>query len=155
MIVDDNRCIIGSANINDRSLLGTRDSELACVIEGNNTTIFDLRRRIFQEHFGLDAERTARFTEDAIWREILYNSSQATKFYAYFFKCIPDDFVTVGAEVDEYEKQVPTISMSEYLNAKKSLRGHAVDFPLQFLKDEDLKLRRAQKEYYAPEISFT
>lgn len=47
MIVDDNRCIIGSANINDRSLLGTRDSELACVIEGNNTTIFDLRRRIF------------------------------------------------------------------------------------------------------------
>lgn len=61
----------------------------------------------------------------------------------------------MGAEVDEYEKQVPTISMSEYLNAKKSLRGHAVDFPLQFLKDEDLKLRRAQKEYYAPEISFT
>lgn len=33
MIVDDRRCIIGSANINDRSLLGTRDSELACVIE--------------------------------------------------------------------------------------------------------------------------
>jgi len=26
MIVDDCRCIIGSANINDRSLLGTRDS---------------------------------------------------------------------------------------------------------------------------------
>jgi phospholipase D1/2 len=35
MIVDDVRCIIGSANINDRSLLGTRDSELACVIEEN------------------------------------------------------------------------------------------------------------------------
>lgn len=26
MIVDDERCIIGSANINDRSLLGNRDS---------------------------------------------------------------------------------------------------------------------------------
>lgn len=36
MIVDDRRCIIGSANINDRSLLGDRDSELAIVIEENN-----------------------------------------------------------------------------------------------------------------------
>ena len=33
MIVDDRRCIIGSANINDRSLLGNRDSEIACIIE--------------------------------------------------------------------------------------------------------------------------
>lgn len=33
MIVDDRRAIIGSANINDRSLRGTRDSELCCVIE--------------------------------------------------------------------------------------------------------------------------
>ena len=33
MIVDDRRAIIGSANINDRSLRGTRDSEIACVIE--------------------------------------------------------------------------------------------------------------------------
>ena len=28
MIVDDRACIIGSANINDRSLLGYRDSEV-------------------------------------------------------------------------------------------------------------------------------
>jgi phospholipase D1/2 len=35
MIVDDEKCIIGSANINDRSLTGERDSEVAVVIEGN------------------------------------------------------------------------------------------------------------------------
>ena len=29
MIVDDNYVIIGSANINDRSMIGTRDSEIA------------------------------------------------------------------------------------------------------------------------------
>ncbi len=29
MIVDDKVVILGSANINDRSMLGTRDSELA------------------------------------------------------------------------------------------------------------------------------
>ena len=33
MIVDDRQVIIGSANINDRSLNGKRDSELAVVVE--------------------------------------------------------------------------------------------------------------------------
>ena len=33
MIVDDRRMIIGSANINDRSQLGKRDSEIALLIE--------------------------------------------------------------------------------------------------------------------------
>uniref|UniRef100_A0A8D0GK54 phospholipase D n=1 Tax=Sphenodon punctatus TaxID=8508 RepID=A0A8D0GK54_SPHPU len=33
LIADDRRVIIGSANINDRSLLGKRDSELAVLVE--------------------------------------------------------------------------------------------------------------------------
>ena len=33
MIIDDRIALIGSANINDRSLKGTRDTELAVVIE--------------------------------------------------------------------------------------------------------------------------
>ena len=58
MIVDDKRAIIGSANINDRSLCGDRDSELAMIIEEKNGdvldgkpgrgAIFDLRRRLFE-----------------------------------------------------------------------------------------------------------
>lgn len=32
MIVDDKKTIIGSANINDRSLLGNRDSEIAICV---------------------------------------------------------------------------------------------------------------------------
>ena len=33
MIVDDRYCILGSANINDRSMVGNRDSELAVLVE--------------------------------------------------------------------------------------------------------------------------
>lgn len=33
MIVDDDIALIGSANINDRSLLGSRDSEIAIVVK--------------------------------------------------------------------------------------------------------------------------
>ena len=32
MIIDDEVVLIGSANINDRSMLGKRDSELAIVV---------------------------------------------------------------------------------------------------------------------------
>jgi phospholipase D1/2 len=45
MIVDDKRAIIGSANINDRSLCGNRDSELAMVIEEDNGNIYDGKPR--------------------------------------------------------------------------------------------------------------
>lgn len=38
MIVDDQRCLIGSANINDRSLLGARDSECVMYIEDTEFT---------------------------------------------------------------------------------------------------------------------
>ena len=37
MIVDDQKVIIGSANINDRSMLGDRDSELAVCVEDTRT----------------------------------------------------------------------------------------------------------------------
>ena len=32
MIIDDHIALIGSANINDRSLIGDRDSEMAIVV---------------------------------------------------------------------------------------------------------------------------
>ena len=35
MIIDDEIVLMGSANINDRSLMGTRDSEIAMVIQDN------------------------------------------------------------------------------------------------------------------------
>lgn len=40
MIVDDRKLIIGSANINDRSMLGYRDSELALVAEDTEEVFF-------------------------------------------------------------------------------------------------------------------
>ena len=62
MIVDDKHVICGSANINDRSMLGKRDSEVAAVItdeefmdsvlNGQNVKVgkyaFSLREKIFK-----------------------------------------------------------------------------------------------------------
>ena len=38
MIVDDEKIIIGSANINDRSMLGDRDSEIAILVQEHRKT---------------------------------------------------------------------------------------------------------------------
>jgi phospholipase D1/2 len=65
MIVDDKHVIIGSANINDRSMMGDRDSEIACYVKGQkeikvlfnnvkcdgNEFAHKLRMELFQEHF--------------------------------------------------------------------------------------------------------
>ncbi len=44
MVVDDRKLIIGSANINDRSMLGYRDSELAVIAEDTEEVIVNSSR---------------------------------------------------------------------------------------------------------------
>jgi phospholipase D1/2 len=70
MVVDDRVAIIGSANINERSMLGSRDSEVAAIIR--DTELLDsymggqpykvgkfphtLRVRLMREHLGIDTD---------------------------------------------------------------------------------------------------
>ncbi|KAI9486219.1 MAG: hypothetical protein EXX96DRAFT_626299 [Benjaminiella poitrasii] len=70
MIVDDRIVIIGSANINERSLLGTRDSEIAAYVEDRELMdskmdgkpvqvgrfAHTLRMRLMSEHVGLNVD---------------------------------------------------------------------------------------------------
>ncbi|KAI8359820.1 hypothetical protein BD560DRAFT_449073 [Blakeslea trispora] len=76
MIVDDQTVIIGSANINERSMLGTRDSEIAACIQEDEKDLVEitfnhipvkvsrfahqLRMRLMCEHIGLDVDRMDR-----------------------------------------------------------------------------------------------
>lgn len=68
IIADDQRAICGSANINERSMRGSRDSEVCLLIEEGpqkeikgrdgiytvSEAIYSLRERLFHEHFGGD-----------------------------------------------------------------------------------------------------
>jgi phospholipase D1/2 len=70
MVVDDRAAIIGSANINERSMLGSRDSEVAAVVRdtdmiqstmnGNPYLVgrfpHTLRMRLMREHLGIDVD---------------------------------------------------------------------------------------------------
>lgn len=70
MIVDDRIVIIGSANINERSQRGDRDSELACVLRDTDMVesrmggkpyrvgrfAHTMRMRLQMEHCGVDTD---------------------------------------------------------------------------------------------------
>ncbi|KAJ5116472.1 hypothetical protein N7456_000820 [Penicillium angulare] len=70
MVVDDRAAIIGSANINERSMLGSRDSEVAAVVRDTDmiTSTMNgkpylvgrfphtLRMRLMREHLGIDVD---------------------------------------------------------------------------------------------------
>lgn len=78
MTVDDKVAIIGSSNINDRSQLGSHDSEMSIVIEDTHTitstmdgTEFPaarfaatLRRQLWREHLGLLPPETLDASKD-------------------------------------------------------------------------------------------
>jgi len=58
LIVDDRRVLIGSANINDRSQNGDHDSEIAIVIEDNDTIESTMNGHKVRRHaLSLDADR--------------------------------------------------------------------------------------------------
>ncbi|KAL8649571.1 MAG: hypothetical protein Q9226_005524 [Calogaya cf. arnoldii] len=75
MIVDDKVAIIGSANINERSMLGSRDSECAAIVRDTDMIpsimngkpyevgrfAHELRMRLMREHLGIDLDED---TED-------------------------------------------------------------------------------------------
>ncbi|PYH76061.1 phospholipase D [Aspergillus uvarum CBS 121591] len=70
MVVDDRAAIIGSANINERSMLGSRDSEVAAVVRDTDMIWSSmngrpylvgrfphtLRMRLMREHLGVDVD---------------------------------------------------------------------------------------------------
>lgn len=107
----------------------------------------DLRCRIFNEHFGLQPQETRNILDPNIWEKVKANAHHATLFYREVFGCIPDDNVTVAAEA---EKLAATGDITKFQAGRGTLIGHAVEYPLNFMKDEDLTFKLGQKEYLAP-----
>ena len=107
MIVDDEAVIIGSANINDRSMLGNRDSEFCVLIKESlkydslidgqeeKTAKFavTLRKALMAEHLGLKPDD--EILEDPLSDELLElfkkTAKNNTLIYRDLFNCYPDD----------------------------------------------------------------
>ncbi|PRP76312.1 phospholipase D1 [Planoprotostelium fungivorum] len=153
MITDDRRVLIGSANINDRSLRGDRDSEIACLIEDTDSFVtrmnrqeytanrfaFNLRVNLWGEHLGLNPEEI-KLVADPVstvtykyWRLV---SSNNTKIFVSVFPGIPQDSIASLNELNVIGEQPMDPDKDKLLGMVK---GHLVDFSLSFLKNESLR----------------
>lgn len=168
MIVDDKIVIIGSANINDRSMLGKRDSEVAVIIQDEafvdgkmNGESFpvglfagNLRKNLFREHLGLLEHDGSNVDvndpiSDAFYKQTWQKfSKENTKIFDQVFKCIPNDQVRTISSLRKYSDE-PPLWRVDVRNAEerlKSVQGFLVDLPLNFLCDENLLPPSTSKE---------
>lgn len=120
LIADDRVAILGSANINDRSLLGPRDSELAVIVRDStpvtvkldgqcsqqvSKAVHELRVALWKKHFGLSQTRASKVqpaaglgdclnqpAAESSWRAIQNRAADNTELYQESFNFIPQSF---------------------------------------------------------------
>eukprot|EP01117_Protostelium_nocturnum_P008862 TRINITY_DN3176_c0_g1_i5.p1 TRINITY_DN3176_c0_g1~~TRINITY_DN3176_c0_g1_i5.p1 ORF type:complete len:374 (+),score=84.44 TRINITY_DN3176_c0_g1_i5:898-2019(+) len=153
IIVDDCRAMISSANINDRSLRGDGDSEIGALVDDTSVVdsimdgepfkaakfAFELRKQLWQEHLGL-ADSECSLIDDPIspgsieyWK---YVSSANTEVYTNAFPHLPSNHITTLQQLSSASLEPKTTQRMAIL---QEIRGHLIDFPLEFLKHENMK----------------
>ncbi|CAF0944426.1 unnamed protein product [Didymodactylos carnosus] len=174
MIVDDRYCICGSANINDRSLLGHRDSELCIVIkdveyEQSDKQIFESgkfcsswRKKLFSLLLGLTDQMAENVdltdpSSDELYHYIKDTAHKNTLIYeeviiVIVFAAMPSDRIRKFDQIASYT-EVPLLKHTDPYRAQeelKNVRGFIVDYPIYFLHEEEYFPGLDSTEGFAP-----
>ncbi|XP_055383297.1 phospholipase D2 isoform X2 [Condylostylus longicornis] len=179
LIADDRVVICGSANINDRSLIGSRDSEIAVIItdimfedgrmngEPHPSGLFAgrLRKYLFSEHLGMLEPGPNKIKFDIVdpiidtfWNGIWKRTSlRNTIIYDEAFKCIPTDNVKTFDDLQKYLNEPPLIETDFDYTVKRiaDIQGFLVHLPLDFLNLEKLTPPSISKEGLMPNYLWT
>lgn len=181
MIIDDEITLVGSANINDRSLLGSRDSEVGVIIKDDykvyskmdgkqylaSNFAQSLRIRLFKEHLGLGVENN-EFPEilldpldEKLFKMMKDIASSNTVIYREIFNCYPDDKIQKFSDIanlsyliSHQDDLAKSLKIDKYHNYKDKIIGNLVEFPLNFLKQEYLNRKYFCKEILVPIKNF-
>uniref|UniRef100_A0A8C5IWY2 Phospholipase n=1 Tax=Junco hyemalis TaxID=40217 RepID=A0A8C5IWY2_JUNHY len=169
LIADDNTVIIGSANINDRSMLGKRDSEMAIIVQDSDTvpSLMDgqefragrfaqsLRLRCFRVVLGgsdLSPEHQDPVC-DKFFKEVwIATAARNATIFDKVFRCLPSDQVNNLAQLRDFISK-PKLATDDPVKAAeelKKIRGFLVQFPFRFLEEEYLLPSVGTKESMVP-----
>ena len=171
MIVDDKTVILGSANINDRSMLGTRDSEYAVMIneypklnskmDGKDykaaNFAYTFRVNLFAEHLGVDPKNSILCDplSDEFLQLVQKTAHTNTTIYRELWGCYPDDQYKSFKDLRDHKSLSKEELLENYKKEKDKIVGHAVEFPLHFLEKENLGIAFFSVENLVPEKNFT
>ena len=157
LIVDDTKVLISSANLNDRSMLGDRDSEFGVIIEeekhdkykmnGNKNykaakNAVELRKKLMAEHLGVDENDPILEdpVDNKLFEFMISRAKNNTQIYHDIFKCYPDDeyttFDLISKARNINDDEWSNVLLNKYMRKKDQIVGHIVEFPLNFLKDD-------------------
>uniref|UniRef100_F7FFG3 Phospholipase n=1 Tax=Macaca mulatta TaxID=9544 RepID=F7FFG3_MACMU len=170
LIADDNTVIIGSANINDRSMLGKRDSEMAVIVQDTETVpsvmggekyqagrfAQGLRLQCFRVVLGyLDdpSEDIQDPVSDKFFKEVwVSTAARNATIYDKVFRCLPNDEVHNLIQLRDFINK-PILAKEDPIRAEeelKKIRGFLVQFPFYFLSEESLLPSVGTKEAIVP-----
>jgi len=176
MIIDDHMAICGSANINDRSLLGQRDSEVGIVINDieEEDGVFNgqpirvgkfcssWRKRLFSLMLGIERDNSNNIDVTDPVSDTFYNyfrdtAKKNTLIYEEIFATLPSDRVRKFDQVSQYT-EVPKLKDTDPLQAQeklKNVQGLVVEYPLYFLDDENYLPSLRTREGLVPNAMWT
>ncbi|XP_072608326.1 phospholipase D1 isoform X4 [Vulpes vulpes] len=170
LIADDNTVIIGSANINDRSMLGRRDSEMAVLVQDTETvpSVMDghaypagrfargLRLQCFRVVLGYlsdPGENIQDPVSDKFFKEVwVATAARNATIYDKVFRCLPNDEVHNLIQLRDFITK-PILAREDPIRAEeelKKIRGFLVQFPFYFLSEESLLPSVGTKEAMVP-----
>ncbi|XP_065841393.1 phospholipase D1-like [Oscarella lobularis] len=176
LIVDDRKAIIGSANINDRSMTGYRDSEIAVLIEDTNFVdsrlggepcsvgkfVQGLRLQLFRNHLGFSSSEPNDELLDPTTRKFFKQlwvptAARNSLILEEVFNCLPSEHAKTFADVRNI-RSTPTLAKTDRSAAKeklKDVKGHLVLMPVKFLDEENLLPSLGTAEGLIPYTTFT
>ncbi|XP_058588372.1 phospholipase D1 isoform X2 [Neofelis nebulosa] len=170
LIADDNTVIIGSANINDRSMLGKRDSEMAVIVQDTETvpSVMDgeeyqagrfaqgLRLQSFRVVLGYLSDPSENIQDpvsDKFFKEVwVATAARNATIYDKVFRCLPNDEVHNLIQLRDFISK-PILAKEDPIKAEeelKKIRGFLVQFPFYFLSEENLLPSVGTKEAIVP-----
>lgn len=174
MIVDDNTVIIGSANINDRSMLGKRDSEMAVIVQDTETipSMMDgedykagrfaqsLRLQCFRVVLGssTDSNDLQDPVSDKFFKEVwVSTAARNATIFDKVFRCLPSDQVNNLTHLRDFivKPKLACENPAKAAEELKKISGFLVQFPFRFLDEENLLPSVGTKESMVPMETWT